>query len=184
MEEGKEEPEVEDEKNECDGVVERDDAKLSAVVDVLVQESIEWAQEREMNERVAFITHAAQAIACLEKWKERGSVPGDWWYWAYQQALGEFGCCIFSTVRTKEIFPGMFCDGCDEYLNDCRCNRLCECGVRVAKWGWSDVGGTCECTPRKPRGAEWEEADPRFRMKGLLPGFGDEAEWAERGYKV
>ena len=109
--------------------------------------SIEWAQEREMNERVAFITHAAQAIACLEKWKERASVPGDWWYWAYQQALGEFGCCIFSTVRSKEIFPGMFCDGCDEYLNDCRCNRLCECGVRVAKWGWSDIGGTCECTP-------------------------------------
>ena len=47
VEEGKEEPEVEVEENECDGAVERDDAKLSAVVDVLVQESIEWAQERE-----------------------------------------------------------------------------------------------------------------------------------------
>ena len=64
VEEGKEEPEVEVEENECDGVVERDDAKLSAVVDVLVQESIEWAQAREMNERAAFITYAAQAIAC------------------------------------------------------------------------------------------------------------------------
>ena len=76
VEEVKEEPEVEVEEDECDGAVERDDAKLSAVVDVLVQESIEWAQAREMNERLAFITYAAQAIACLEKWKERGSVPG------------------------------------------------------------------------------------------------------------
>ena len=174
VEEGKEEPEVEVEENECDGVVERDDAKLSAVADVLVQESIEWAQEREMNERAASITYAAQAIACLEKWKERGSVPGDWWYWAYERALGEFGCCIQCPVTYKEIFPGLFCGGCDEYVNDCRCKRLCECGVYVAKWGWSDVGAECECTPRKPRGAEWEEADPRFRMKGLLPGHGDE----------
>ena len=47
VEEGKEEPDVEVEENECDGVIERDDVKLPAVVDVLVQESIEWAQERE-----------------------------------------------------------------------------------------------------------------------------------------
>ena len=70
-------------------------------------------RERERNARVAFITYAAQAIACLEKWKERGLVPGDWWYWAYEQALGEFGCCFRSTVRYKEIFPGLFCGGCD-----------------------------------------------------------------------
>ena len=98
-------------------------------------------------------------------------MPGDWWYWAYEQALGEFGCCIRSTVRYKEIFPGLFCGGCDEYVHDCRCKRLCGCGVYVAKWGWSDVGAECECTPRKPRGAEWEEADPRFRMKGCCLGM-------------
>ena len=59
MEEGKEEPEVEVEENECDGAVERDDAKLSAVVDVLVQESIEWAQERD--ERACSLHHACRA---------------------------------------------------------------------------------------------------------------------------
>ena len=111
-----------------------------------------------MVEQVEFIKYAAQAIACLETWKERSSVEAGWWYWAYQQALGEFGCFIRCTVRYKEISPGMFfCGDCAEYANDCRCKRLCGCGVYVAKWGWSDVGEECENARHAscaPRGAE------------------------------
>ena len=167
---GEEEVVVEEQEEEAEEELVQTDVGLVDLEDVswdLAWDAFEEATEHERRLRLRFFKYAAQSIACLEKWRERGANAGDWWDHAYTQAMAEFESCC--TPRHDGTGPPhwkeLLCESCEKVICHCTCALECACGVRVAKWGWSAVGQTCACSPRTPRTEEWQNILPRWEYR-------------------
>ena len=160
----------EEHEEEAEEELVRTDVGLVDLEDVswdLAWDAFEEATEHERRLRLRFFKYAAQSIACLEKWRERGANAGGWWDHAYTQAIAEFESCC--TPRHDGTGPPhwkeLLCESCEKVICHCTCALECACGVRVAKWGWSAVGQTCACSPRTPRTEEWQNILPRWEYR-------------------